>query len=297
MWTKKDKSMWHRIDSAEDASVNFITAADDGGAFEARFVQRTPDYFIVYLSSQSGCRQACRFCHLTATGQTTERGATLDLYLDQARIVLAHARTAANGARVVHYNFMARGEPLANPLFRAEASRIFADLGDLRPDLDSRFLVSTIMPADFTGRLDHVLADRRSRLYYSLYALRPAFRRRWLPRAMDPVRALDLIADYQARTDREIVLHWAFIAGENDDDEGIDAVLEQLHVRGIRARFNLVRYNPYGARHGVEPDEARLQALFERMRRGLGETGSRIVPRVGVDVKASCGMFVERQVA
>lgn len=293
MWNDQNLPAWTRIASVEDASVNFIAAADDGGAFEARFVQRTQEYFIVYLSSQSGCRQACRFCHLTATGQTTTQGADRQRYLDQARIVLAHAQTAATAARRVNYNFMARGEPLANPHFLADSSGIFADLGAWRPDLESRFLVSTIMPADLTARLDLLLADPRARLYYSLYSLRPAFRRRWLPRAMAPLRALDLIAEYQAHTGRDVVLHWAFIAGENDTEAEIDEILTEIDQRAIRARFNLVRYNPYGPRHGVEVEAARLQSLFARMQLGLGETGSRIVPRVGFDVKASCGMFID----
>ena len=280
------------MESTEDASVNFIKKSGNG-LIEARFVQRTPDYFIVYLSSQNGCRQSCRFCHLTATRQTTEKDVDLDGYLYQARSVLTHANKIAGKATKIHYNFMARGEPLANQIFIQKSNEIFKNLGDLRPDLENKFLVSSIIPKSFVGSLANILSDERSTLYYSLYSMKTSFRKRWLPKAMDPEKALDIIAEYQAITGKKIALHWAFIDGQNDHVEDVETILEAVKTRGIQAKFNLLRYNPYNSLYGQESDEETIKKLFTLINEAMPHPRNRIVPRVGYDVKASCGMFVE----
>src|SRR5438552_17740648 len=99
--------------SALDASVNWDRPADVG-RLEARYVRRCADYVVVYLSSQTGCDQGCRMCHLTGTGQTRLRDVTPEEILEQADTVLDYYRREAPPARSVHFNFMARGEPLAN---------------------------------------------------------------------------------------------------------------------------------------------------------------------------------------
>lgn len=46
--------------SSIDASVNLTLPHEDGGMQEARFAQRDPSRFIVYVSSMTGCDRACR---------------------------------------------------------------------------------------------------------------------------------------------------------------------------------------------------------------------------------------------
>ena len=69
--------------SNQDASVNWDRPADIG-RIEARYVRRCQDYVVAYLSSQTGCNQGCRMCHLTATGQTRLRDVTHEEFLQQA---------------------------------------------------------------------------------------------------------------------------------------------------------------------------------------------------------------------
>jgi len=111
-------------------------------------------YWVCYLSSHTGCAHSCRFCHLTATGQTTMRPATLNEYLDQAKVVLDGIKNADQASTLlippsrIHFNFMARGEALSNPSLLNNPRPIFDGLNDMAEEmgLEPRFLISTIMP-------------------------------------------------------------------------------------------------------------------------------------------------------
>jgi 23S rRNA (adenine2503-C2)-methyltransferase len=289
---------FRRLVSREDASVNFVHRTDDGGAFEARFVQRTPDYFICYLSSHSGCDRACRMCHLTQAGQTMMAPASFVAYMRQAHQVLAHHASLPNRtAKRVNFNFMARGEPFLNPLVRRRWARLRTMLAIAAQarGLNPRFNLSTIYPKEIEDvpLIDILGPDPLGvSVYYSLYSMDPDFRRRWLPKAADPKVALRRLRDWQKATGGDVVLHWAFIEGENDDDETIERVCAAVLESGLDTRFNLVRYNPFSPAQGREPSDEVIARQFAKLERVCGQPGSRIVPRVGFDVQASCGMFV-----
>ena len=275
-----------------DASVNFVREADVG-RIEARYVRRTDDYVVVYLSSQTGCRQACRMCHLTATGQTKLRDTTRDELVEQAEHVLAHYRTQPR-ARSVHYNFMARGEALLNHTILNDSGTLFDALWQRAEALDlrARFLVSTILPAESGDRpLEDIFRRYHPEIYYSLYSMAPAFRKRWLPKAQLAEVALDRLAAWQRATYKLVKIHYAFIAGENDSEHDVHAVCDALEARGLYAHVNIVRYNPPSPAQGEESPEQVIERNAAIFRARLPKARVRVIPRVGFDVQASCGMF------
>jgi adenine C2-methylase RlmN of 23S rRNA A2503 and tRNA A37 len=280
--------------SGQDASVNWDRPADVG-RLEARYVRRCPDYVVVYLSSQTGCAQGCRMCHLTATGQTRLRDATFGEMIEQARTVLDHYLREAPPARTVHFNFMARGEPLASQVLLADADGLLGELSRLAVALGlrPRHLVSTIYPRELGDRrLEEIFVTHHPDIHYSVYSMSERFRRRWLPKALPAEVALDRLASWQRSTQKIITLHHAYIAGENDAEGDVHAVCNALEERGLVAHVNIVRYNPYDpARHGVEPAEEVIERNAAIYRSRLPNGRVSVIARVGYDVAASCGMF------
>lgn len=283
------------LTSVEDQSVNYIYDATNIGTFEARYVRREDKYFIIYVSSQSGCDQACRMCHLTSTGQNKYENATLEDFLKQANKVYEHYDTQ-NKAEIVHYNFMARGEALNNKLILEDSALLLSSLGKLAEErnLESKFLMSTILPSALGDKsLLDVFPTIHPEIYYSLYSMNPKFRKKWLAKALGAEKGLDMLKEWQDATGKVPKIHFAFIEGQNDSEQDMVDIANAVNERDLKVNINIVRYNPYSDKYGKEPEECVIQRNFDLLKTLLKPEQARIVPKVGRDVKASCGMFVE----
>lgn len=277
-----------------DESVNFVEDALTG-FIEARYVRREEDYFIAYLSSQTGCNRGCQFCHLTASRQTKFDEVDFQGFVEQAKTIFQHYR-ADRPAKTVHFNFMARGEPLMNPWIRQDSARLLTRLGEMATDNDlhPKFNISTIMPIDTPRpfpqkKLAQMFPIVTPTIYYSLYSVNPDWRKKWLPAAMPVDQALDELAEYQSLSKKIVKLHGAFIAGENDNEVDVLRMMEAVKASGLRTEFNVVRYNPFDTSQGVESPH------LDRIAAQIGSfMPIKTITRVGPDVAASCGQFVGR---
>lgn len=271
-----------------DASVNFVEA-QLVGFLESRYVRREDRYFIAYLSSQTGCNRGCKMCHLTATRQTQFTNCDLTDFVSQLETVFEHYKLD-QPARLVNLNFMARGEALANPTVTETSTELFAKLTAVCTEqgLIPRINVSTIMPVTMKKSLVHMFPVITPTIYYSMYSVNPDFRRKWLPAAMNVDQALDLLYEYQYVSKKIIKFHGAFIAGENDDLADVRAQMVAIQERGLRAEYNIVRYNPYSPEQGTESQ--RLDEIHTLISEHMP---CKIISRVGTDVSASCGTFIQ----
>lgn len=291
-----------RHTSAIDASVNVV----DRRGFEARYVRRTAERAVIYVSPQNGCAQGCTMCWLTAQRMTRAADARLPNLLAQLGRGLAEL-DAATAAGVpppteLHVDFMGRGDALASRVLSdtlpgfARALRLAANFRKARP----RILLSTILPR-VARRVDLVDLVRgpedegvQTDVYWSWYSSDPVFRQQRMPAADDANRSFDRLADLASAQRRPARVHFALIPGENDDEVDAEDLLRALQARGLRARVNLVAYNPPP---GEPPDpdsiaSAARAAVYLAVLRAspMIERVKQILP-VGRDVHAACGMF------
>lgn len=280
--------------SVEDRSVNFVLPTGQ----ECRYVRRTDDTIIAYLSSHNGCNQACRMCHLTQTKQTDFIPTNTTEFMNQADKVLTHYRTMVGSgkeppAKTLHYNWMARGEPLLNQhlLDKWKTIReILSGFGMLADIARIKFKISTIIPV--TKDSSWFNGPHLPEIYYSIYSVNPEFRKRWLPNAAPLEFAAERLKYHISRGGR-LVFHMPFIKGENDSEKDVDNLIQFILDNNLdHAKLNIVRYNPFSEGQGVESDEDTIERHFKRISAFMKQPNSRIVPRVGFDVAASCGCFV-----
>lgn len=272
-----------------DRSVNFIFSNDA----EARYVKRDGDgKLLAYISSQTGCKQACRFCHLTQKGYTNDQNVNAADMKRQLLTVLneyhdSKSRVDFEENDILHINFMARGEPMLNPEVRS--MDWFSIVNEYASEFEgnTRINISTIMPKDLKVINPDLIPTH---FFYSLYSVDDEWRRRWLPRAMNKHKARQMLNEYGNQTGLPITIHFALIAGENDSIDDAKRCAEFLSYFDKKPRFNLVRYNSYNDdRLGVESSEEQIARYLEVINEQT--TRARIVPRVGRDVDASCGTF------
>lgn len=282
------------LKSKLDDSVNFIFDKR-GETLESRFVQREKDYFCCYLSSQTGCRQACRMCHLTASKQTTTLEVRPEDIYVQADAVMKHYDESCSPAQKVHYNFMARGEFLVEDGLRSNSDEIFFELGKKATTRNLRplFNVSTIMPEALRDeRLSNIFRTIKPEIYYSLYSAHEDFRKTWLPNALPLEIALKKLKEWQDDVNKIIKIHWCFINNCNDSYEDVAKVWQAINRHRLHANVNIVRYNPYSEKYGRESPESKILFNQSFIQDNLNYGTVRIIDRVGIDVNASCGTFV-----
>lgn len=280
------------LKSELDQSVNFVEQQLEG-FIESRYVRKCRDYFVCYLSSQNGCNKGCKFCHLTATKQTKFDDVNEEGYLRQAEEVFEHYHRELT-AKVVHFSFMARGEPLDNWYLTNDGDAVLTLLMNLAfwNKLYAKFCISTIMPKGLNKALTDIFIYTSPTIYYSLYSMDEEWRKRWIPGAMHVDTALDMLKEYQRLSKKIIKIHFPFIRGENDSLENVADMCEALKRRNLLCEFNLVRYNPYSPEQG---EESKINTILQNMEFMKTHFPGPIkeIPRVGYDVKASCGMFVQ----
>jgi 23S rRNA (adenine2503-C2)-methyltransferase len=267
--------------TSKDGSARYLLRLQDNTAIETVYMPEE-ERITLCLSSQAGCAVDCRFCFTALLG--LKRNLSAGEILGQV-LAVAKAREIPPRSRL-NLVFMGMGEPLLNLAQVMKAIRIFADPQGLGIPL-RRITISTsgIIP----GVRDLARDPRRPKLAISLNAsneqqrteLMPINRKYTLRELMRACRA------YPLRPRELLTFEYVLLGGFNDADA--DAVRVAELLRGMRAKVNLIPYNPGSELH-YRPAPLERVLAFQRL---LTERHIPAYIRIsrGQDVGAACGQL------
>jgi 23S rRNA (adenine2503-C2)-methyltransferase len=232
------------------------------------------------VSTQVGCRLACRFC------ETGRMGLVRDLTAGEITAQVVAARVHGCDPRTVV--FMGMGEPLDNFDALVQAIRVLTDRRGLAFALD-RLTVCTAGHVDGIRRLA-ALGLTRLNLAVSLNAARDELRDRLMPiNRRAPLRELQaaLIA-YRPRRNFQLGVHYCLLPGINDGDADVAAIAAFAAPLG-RVVVHLIPYNPGSRPLTRVPDEDEIVRFVRRLRAHGLPVRRRITK--GRSVMAACGQL------
>jgi 23S rRNA (adenine2503-C2)-methyltransferase len=264
-----------------DGSARYLLRLQDNTAIETVYMPEE-ERITLCLSSQAGCAVDCRFCFTALLG--LQRNLSAGEIVGQV-LAVAKAREIPPRSRL-NLVFMGMGEPLLNLAQVMKAIRIFADPHGLGIPL-RHITISTsgIVP----GMRDLARDPGRPKLAISLNASNEEQRTELMPiNRKYPLRELMRVCRaYPLRPRELLTFEYVLLDGFNDTDA--DAVRVAELLRGMRAKVNLIPYNP-GSELLYRPSPLERVLAFQQH---LTERHIPAYIRIsrGQDIGAACGQL------
>ncbi|MEY3001702.1 MAG: hypothetical protein RLZZ428_77 [Pseudomonadota bacterium] len=286
------------VQNSKDGSRKYLFELHDGHTVEAvLLLMKDKSYhedgslkhqerYTVCISSQVGCKVGCAFC-LTAKGGFV-RNLTAGEIVEQLRMIKQDNTIDAN--RRVNIVYMGMGEPLDNLEEVAKSVKIFADpegmaIAPHRQTISTSGLSSKI---EKLGKLELGV-----NLAISLHAVDDALRQQLMPinKAYNIASIIDAVKHFPVNGRKRVMFEYLVIKDVNDDIGAAKKLLSLLD--GIKAKVNLIYFNPYGGIEFKRPTEEDMKAFQEYLtQRGLHCT---IRESKGLDISAACGQLREQE--
>ena len=272
---------------AADGTIKWLFDVGDGNAVEAVYIPED-DRGTLCVSSQAGCAVGCRFC---ATGhQGFSRNLTTAEILGQLWFAEHFLRQRLGTSERVISNvvMMGMGEPLQNYDRVLPALRVMLD--DHGYGMSRRRV--TVSTSGMVRMMERLARDCPVALALSLHAPDDALRDALVPlNRKHPIDELmTACRAYLERAPRDfITIEYCMLGGVNDAPEQADALIALLRRHGLRAKLNLIPFNPFPQSGLQRSPPERVRAFSSR----LNEAGivATIRKTRGDDIAAACGQL------
>ena len=273
-----------RVQTSRDGSMKYLFCLRDGQHVESVLIPE-PGHWTLCISTQVGCGMGCKFC-LTGRGGLVRN-------LEPAEIVnqiCAVTEDLQGPDPLTNIVLMGMGEPLANYENVVQAIRTIEGNNGLQ--FSSRRV--TLSTAGLVPRIEDLGRDVRVNLAVSLNAADDDTRSRLMPinRTYPIETVLSACRRFPLPPRRTIMFEYVLIAGVNDAPSDAERLARLL--RPLRAKINLIPFNPFEGADFKRPEEDVILAFQEVL---LNRHYTVIIRHSkGSDICAACGQLSPRGV-
>ncbi len=269
----------------EGETSKFLLKFNDGRESESVLIPMKSGITLC-ISSQIGCKMGCAFC------ETAKMGLIRSLSCEEIVGQVFYARHVLKRS-VRNIVFMGMGEPFDNLDEVLKALKVLTEPAGLSFG-PSRITVST------SGLVDGILrfkdeADPAINLAVSVNAPNDLVRKRLMPvnKTNDMQALKEALLLYCSHPRRQIFAEYVMIKGINDSLEAADQLT--TYLEGLRARVNLIPYNPQSRGVFMPSDEETIRAFAKRVRERGFQTLLRLAK--GQKIMAACGQLGRKSIA
>ncbi|MRJ02077.1 MAG: 23S rRNA (adenine(2503)-C(2))-methyltransferase RlmN [Epsilonproteobacteria bacterium] len=285
------------VEVSRDGSKKYLLGLEDGHTVESVLLPMKGEErnekgeiirearYTVCVSSQVGCKVGCAFC-LTGKGGFVRNLTPAEIV---GQVVAIREDNGIPQNRRVNIVYMGMGEPLDNLENVAKAVTIFSDPYGLSIS-PRRQTISTSGLAPKIRKLGEM--DLGVLLAISLHAVDDKLRERLMPinKAYNIESIIEAVKEFPIDQRKRVMFEYLVIKDLNDDLKSAKRLVKLLN--GIKAKVNLIYFNPYPGTPFQRPSEERVRA-FQRYLLDHGVLCT-IRESKGLDISAACGQLKER---
>lgn len=234
------------------------------------------------VSSQVGCRLACRFCQTGKLGFVRHLSAAEIL----GQFALAQNIIKNEERKISHVVFMGMGEPFDN------YDNVIKTANQMINGFGMNPKNVTLSTSGLAPRIESLASDSRAALALSLHACRDDLRNELMPinTRYNLAKLKEALLSYQKETGRLITLEYILIRDKNCGIREAKELVRFIH--GLRVKVNLI---PFNAHPGM-PYQRPSDEVIREFQKYLSDRSIPAPVRYskGLDVSAACGQLAAK---
>lgn len=241
--------------------------------------------YTICISTQVGCKVGCAFC-LTAKGGFIRNLEPSEIV---AQVVNIKKDLELAENKSLNIVFMGMGEPLDNYDNFIKSVKILSDENGLMISRKRQTISTSGLATKITKLANENLGVN---LAISLHAVDDELRSELIPmnKAYNIKSIIEAVRAFPSDARKKILFEYLVIKNKNDDIESAKKLVKLLN--GIRAKVNLIYFNPYPGTTYERPSKESLIKFQEfLLSKGLLCT---IRESKGLDISAACGQLREK---